>query len=59
MNNELEVICLGQFLNNCTNCKKDTDPNSKPNNYDCPRYIPVTVRYFNAVKLADIPAKKD
>jgi hypothetical protein len=54
---ELEIICLGQFLHNCK-CEIDRDPNHKPNNLDCPKYIPVTVRYFNAVAVGEIKANE-
>ena len=52
---ELEILCLGQFLNRCK-CEKDIDPKHKPNNYDCPNYKPVTVRYFNVVRVGEIHA---
>jgi hypothetical protein len=47
-NEGLETMCVGQFLKKCK-CTKNLDPNKRPNNLDCPDYLPVPVRYFNAV----------
>ena len=46
---KLEVLCIGQMYGRCK-CEVDTDPNHHPNNYDCPDYIPITIRHFKAIR---------
>jgi len=47
MDLEEKIICLHQLYKECK-CEEDTDETHHPNNYDCPEYFPVVVRYFIA-----------
>jgi len=40
------TTCVHRLFQDCKNCKYDLDRTHHPNNYDCSRYIPITVGYF-------------
>ena len=38
--------CVHRLFGDCQNCQSDLDQIHHPNNYDCSRYTPITVGYF-------------
>jgi hypothetical protein len=46
----IEKTCLHRFLGDCPECKKDLKINHSLNNYDCPRYTEIKLRYYQVVK---------
>jgi len=42
----INETCLHRVLGDCRECEENTNPYRHPNNLDCPRYVPVTVRTF-------------
>jgi len=49
MNLETKIICRNKFLGRCPECKIDFDKQHHPNNYDCPRFRPMKMNYFEVI----------
>jgi len=45
------TTCVHRLFQDCKNCKYDLDRTHHPNNYDCSRYTPVTVGYFEVGEI--------
>ena len=41
------TTCLHRFLGECPNCIDDLDPNHRPNNKDCQRYVKIAFSTFS------------
>jgi len=39
----IQIVCLWHLLGNCKWCTPDLDLSHHPNNYDCKRFIPVSI----------------
>ena len=45
--------CLHRITRDCRDCQEDVSPYHHPNNFDCPKYTPVTVRTFEIESQID------
>lgn len=52
------ITCLNRWLGRCRNCSPDFDPTHFPNNYHCPEFKAIHIRYFEVREKEDGITKK-